>query len=285
MVIGSGGGTDVQTALHWGAGEVTAIEINSSTIKAVKGPFAAPLQWPLDKRVALVNEDGRSFVKRVSKQYDVIQLSGVDTLTLNATGALNMVEEYLYTVEAFEDYLSVLKEDGVLAVIRFNVEYIRLVALATEALLRQGITDPQNHIAIFQQSILSSIIVSKSKFTDSQIASIIAVTSRTAPNRVHIPLYEGFDLYLNNPITLIYLPGHRTAPEIKFFFDTVATSATGRQKQFRAKGVTDDKPFFMFSGLLSTRIEDLPLKIRNNLALFKQFWVATILFALVCWCP
>ena len=67
--------------------------------------MASFLKWPLSDKVTLVHEDGRSFMKNTKDQYDVIQLTGIDTLTINATGAFNMVEESLYTIEAFEDFI------------------------------------------------------------------------------------------------------------------------------------------------------------------------------------
>jgi len=90
LVIGAGGGIDVDAALHWNAGHVTAVEINSSTVRAVQGPYASFLHWPeLKNRVRVVHADGRSFVKGTSEKFDVIQLSGVDTMTVYATGSIN----------------------------------------------------------------------------------------------------------------------------------------------------------------------------------------------------
>jgi spermidine synthase len=279
VVIGTGGGTDVQTALHWGANKITGIEINSSTIKAVTGPYASFLGWPLSEKVRLVHEDGRSFIKNTKERYDVIQLSGVDTLTVNASGALNMVEESLYTLEAFEDYIKALKPDGVLAVVRFLADDIRLSAIAAEALLRQGITEPQNHIACFRQGITASILVSRSKFTEMQLNSIERLAARTTPNNVSIPPYEVFDFRLNYPVNIIYLPSRITQPEYKTYFDAVNSGLQGRHLEFKKKAVpTDDNPFFMFMGFLGK----MGPPAKNNFTLFTRFWIATVFLALVC---
>jgi spermidine synthase len=281
LIIGTGGGADVQTALHWGAGNVTAVEINSTTISAVKGQYASFLMWPLSDRVSIVHEDGRSFVKHTMERFDVIQLTGVDTLTVNATGALNMVEEYLYTVEAFEDYIRVLKPNGVLAIVRFLSTDIRLAAIATEALFRLGITDPQDHIVAFRQGITAAILVSKSKFTKAQLDTISTIADRTVPNNVFIPPYEAFDFHLNWPISLVYVPGRIDSASYKSYFDTVNSGPAGRKKEFKQNIVpTDNKPFFMFMGFLSGRM-DIP-KMKSNFQLFKGFWFSTVLFALVC---
>jgi spermidine synthase len=281
VVIGTGGGADIQTALHWGAKKIIGVEINSTTIKAVTGPYASFLGWPLSEKVRLVHEDGRSFIKNTRERFDVIQLSGVDTLTVNATGALNMVEESLYTIEAFEDYISALKPDGALGIIRFHADDIRLSAIAAEALLRLGITtEPHNHIASFRQGFLASIIVSRSKFTEMQLNSIERLAKRTTPNNISIPPYEVFDFLLNNPVSIKYLPNRITSPEYKSYFDAINSGQQGRSLEFNKKAIpTDDNPFFMFMGFLAGNME-LPLK--NNFALFKRFWIATVFLALVC---
>ena len=200
VVIGPGGGKDVQTALHWGAGKITAVEINSTSISAVTGPYASFLKWPLSDKVTLVHEDGRSFMKNTKEQYDVIQLTGIDTLTINATGAFNMVEESLYTIEAFEDFIKALKPDGVLAVVRFLETDLRYSTVAAEALLRQGVTDPQYHIATFRQGLMAVIVVSKSRFTDQQLNALHHIGDRTTPNNVSIPPYEVFNFRVNAPV-------------------------------------------------------------------------------------
>ena len=279
LVIGTGGGTDVQTALHWGARNITAVEINSSTIGLVKKQYGEFLKWPLSEKVSIIHEDGRSFVKHTQQRYDVIQLTGVDTLTVNATGALNMVEEYLYTVEAFEDYLSVLKPDGVLAIIRPFANDIRLMAIATEALLRQGVTEPQDHIATCRQGNSALILVSRNKLTNSQIDAISTLGERKEPNRVFIPPYETFNLRLNQPFKFIYLPGRLDRSGYKAYFDSVTSDAVERQNQLELKAIsTDDRPFFMLLGA----IKGHTVSASKRLLLFKQFFLATVVFALVC---
>ena len=58
-------------------------------------------------------------------------MTGVDTLAAQSTGAYVLAESYLYTVEAFEDYLAHLADDGLLSIVvgdvapdrRFNFRY------------------------------------------------------------------------------------------------------------------------------------------------------------------
>ena len=88
--------------------------------------------------VRIVIEDGRSFIRRSPEKYQVIQATLVDTWASTAAGAFALSENNLYTVEAFEDYLRHLTDDGVLAFTRWGFEppreSLRLVSLAIAAL-------------------------------------------------------------------------------------------------------------------------------------------------------
>ena len=279
LVIGTGGGIDVQAALHWGASDVTAVEINTTTIGALEGPYAQFLGWPKSQRASIVHADGRSFIKSPGKAFDVIQMSGVDTLTVYATGAFNMVEEYLYTVEAFEDYLRALKPGGVLGIVRFGAEHLRLTAIAAEALRRAGIDDPRNCIAAFKQSTTATILVKKDGFDANELDLLAAAGARKQTNGVSIPAYEMFGLYLNKPINIFYLPGRRTTPKFEALFRGMKEGDLSRVFPDDEIAIpTDDNPFFMLSGWIQGAAQT---PIRNNVKLLKSFWLATIVLALV----
>ena len=280
VVIGPGGGKDVQTALHWGARRITAVEINSTSMSAITGPFASFLKWPLSDKVMLVHEDGRSFMKNTQDRYDVIQLTGIDTLTINATGAFNMVEESLFTVEAFEDFIKALKPDGVFAVVRFLATDLRYTTVAAEALLRQGVTEPQYHIAAFRQGLMAAIVVSKSRFTEQQLNALHRIGERTTPNNVSIPPYEVFSFRVNAPVVIKYLPDRVANPEYTALFDTMNAGSDKRQEILKKAAIaTDDKPFDIIMGFLYGTIN---LPIQSKFKLFKQFWIGIVILAFIC---
>src|SRR6185369_10037345 len=80
LVIGVGGATDVLIALSQGATHVTAVELNPVNAHVVRDLYADEIGHILDDpRVSFVVDEGRNYVARDRNQYDVIQLSGVDT--------------------------------------------------------------------------------------------------------------------------------------------------------------------------------------------------------------
>ena len=125
LVIGTGGGVDVMAARVFGAENIDGAEINAVTVDLMNGPFAEYAQWPKWKNVTNYNAEGRRFAHLSDKKYDVIIMSGVDTLTALSSGAYVLSENYLYTVEAIRDYLNALKPDGMMVIYRWFFRYPR----------------------------------------------------------------------------------------------------------------------------------------------------------------
>jgi hypothetical protein len=157
LIIGPGGGEDVSRALASGSRDVTGVEINpiiASTI--MQGRFAGYSQGIyLRPEVHIFVEDGRSFVRRSHEKYQVLQATLVDTWASTAAGAFALSENSLYTVEAFQDYLSHLTDDGIVAFSRWGFEppreSLRLISLAMEALERLGEREPWRHVIVARE--------------------------------------------------------------------------------------------------------------------------------------
>ncbi len=283
LVLGCGGGMDVQSALHWNAKHVTAIEINASTVRAVTGPYAPFLGWPqLKDRVRVLHDDGRSFVKATSERFDVIQMTGVDTITVYATGSINMNEDSLYTVDAFEDYLSVLEPDGVYAVLRVGKDYIRLTAIATEALLRLGVKDPGKNIVAFRQDGSSGVLVKRQPFKKAELDSLEQFTKRKQPTKISMPHFDQYRFRIDLPMELLYTPGRKVSRSFGKFFNVARTQPSRLKDIYTATSVvvpTDDNPYYMLGQLLAAKKH--PGKFKENFEVMQTFWIAIISLAII----
>jgi SAM-dependent methyltransferase len=155
LVIGVGGGIDLQIAKTYGAARVTGVEINPVMLDLLRQHYP-DFTGKLHEQpgVTLVQEEGRAFLRASTARYDVIQLSGVDTFTALSHGAQSVAEAYLYTLEAFEDYLDHLRPDGCLSMSRLILprprETLRLAYTAAEALARRGVKRPGEQIFILR---------------------------------------------------------------------------------------------------------------------------------------
>jgi hypothetical protein len=186
LVIGVGGGTDIVNAIKNRAEHVTGIELDPHTIDLVAtthADFAGHIYQRPD--VTMIAGEGRSTVRHSGAKYDLIQLSGVDTLAALSTGAYVLAENYLYTVEATGEFLDHLTPDGMLSMIfadyapsvGFPRHSMRQLALFTEALRRRGIENAAEHITIIASSEGApqvSMLVRLTPFTPEEVQRLAA---------------------------------------------------------------------------------------------------------------
>jgi SAM-dependent methyltransferase len=128
LIIGPGGGPDVVAALASGSKKVTAVEMNPLMLKFVRsyGARAGNLYDRPD--VETIQSEGRNFISRTDRKFDVILLGFVDSWASVASGGLSLSENYLYTTEAVRAYYDHLKPDGVLVILRWEMDIPRLVS-------------------------------------------------------------------------------------------------------------------------------------------------------------
>jgi predicted membrane-bound spermidine synthase len=187
LIIGSGGGEDVLIALAGGSKKVTAVEINPLIISTAKQFGNSTGNLYERNEVDLFVDDGRRFISSSSSKYDMIVIKLVDSWAAQLAGGYALSENYLYTVEAFREYLHHLDEDnGMLVMVRWNFELPRLMPLIAESLrqekkegskedISQQILVVEDRPGLYftsnnQQTIYPVVLIIKnSPFTDSEI--------------------------------------------------------------------------------------------------------------------
>src|SRR3712207_2133583 len=112
---------DVLFALASGAEQVTAVEEQALVITTVRDAyreFTGGLYT--DPRVSVANQSGRVFARGLAPgSFDVVTVALTDPHRPVTSGAYSLTENYVYTVEAFGDYLRALDDDGLLVVTRW----------------------------------------------------------------------------------------------------------------------------------------------------------------------
>src|ERR687894_2027779 len=139
LVIGSGGGEDIVVGLSDGVDNVTAVELNPLVVSAVKRFDSESGNIYRNNNVELIIDDGRRFISSSSEKYDVIVLKLVDSWAAQLAGGYALSENYLYTVEAFQQYLGHLDKDngGMLVMTRWNFELPRLMPLIVDSIVKE----------------------------------------------------------------------------------------------------------------------------------------------------
>ncbi len=250
LVIGPGGGRDLLSALVFGATRVDGVEINPIIARDVMldrfrdysgGIYANPA-------VTIHVDDGRSFVRRSTAKYDVIQASLVDTWAATAAGAYTLTENSLYTSEAFGEYLDHLSDDGMLTITRWVFDGLRLVSLAQEAAEARGL-DPAQHLAIVRFDRVATFILKKSPFSPADVARLREVSDRLGFSILYAP-------GLPAPAAAVDAPEMQrtgTSPD-----DYRRLILASNREQFLEDypldiaATTDDRPFFFHT----TRLRD-----------------------------
>jgi Spermine/spermidine synthase domain len=117
LVIGAGTGNDVAVALAQQALHVDAVEIDPALRRL--GETYHPDHPYQDPRVTVHVNDGRAFLERTGKRYDLIVLALTDSLTVVGGQSALRLENYLFTTEAMERTRERLKPDGTFAMYNF----------------------------------------------------------------------------------------------------------------------------------------------------------------------
>src|ERR1700690_908369 len=185
-IIGPGGGVDVLRAVGSGSPSVTGIEINPIIANTIMRGRYADYTFHLYQipEVHIHVTDGRSFVRNARQQFDVVQMTLVDTWASTAAGAFALSENNLYTVEAFREYFEHLNPDGMIAITRWEFreprEALRVVAEAMEALHRLGVADPARNFIVASQGLPNEdgipvvVLAKKTAFTPEEEAAVQA---------------------------------------------------------------------------------------------------------------
>lgn len=274
LKIGVGGGLDILLGRLYSAETITAIELNPSIVELLTGPYANYTgRLAEHPGTELIVAEGRSFLTRTDRTYDIIQGIGLDNLAALSGGAYVLAESYIYTVESLEQSLGALTPDGVFSWTRdVNApprEMLRLTGLAAEALRRMGVSDPGAHIAIVanESAQNATLLVSRSPFRAEQLATLRAWAAEN-----NFALLQDPFVRLDNTFT------HYLYAEDPRAFEQVYT--------FHIFPVTDDNPFFYnyfkwgnlhFSDAYEGRLNRFPI---GNLILLTLFTMALATAAL-----
>jgi hypothetical protein len=209
VVVGTGGGRDVLSALVFNQRQVTGVEINESIIDLVNrrfGDFTGHLDR--DPRVRFVNDEARSYITRLNDRVDLIQISLIDTWAATASGAFVLTENSLYTTNAWRTFLDHLAPRGILSVSRWYYadrpgEVYRLATLASTVLMQRGVTRPGDHYAIVRARPgaiggpdgVGTMLLSRDPLSAEDLDALEAVAARLQFEIVQSPRHSADDTF------------------------------------------------------------------------------------------
>jgi hypothetical protein len=253
LVIGPGGGRDLLSALVFGARQVDGVEINPIIARDVMlgafrdysgGIYAHP-------RVRSHVDDGRSFVRRSTERYDIVQASLVDTWAATAAGAYTLTENSLYTSEAFGEYLDHLSDEGYVTITRWVFDGLRLVSLAQEACAARGLNAAQ-HLAIVRHDRVATFLLKKTPFTAPDVAKLERVSKDLGFTLLYAPGIEP-PLVVEEPVEM-----QRTgtsAADYRRLILAPDREAFYASYPLDVRPTSDDRPFFFHTTRLRNQFQ------------------------------
>jgi hypothetical protein len=194
-----------------------------------------------DPRVTIHLDDGRSFVHKTTRKYDLVVYALVDSLVLHSGYSSLRLESFLFTEQALRDVKSVLKPDGVFAM--YNHFRQGWVVGRLDRMGRKVFgTEPVVISLPYQEAITSA--TSQAKYIT---FVLVGNTEATAVDRVRRTLNERSAFWVNtrpvhNRAVNGYgpsppeVPGGATAPWQKIGLASIDTRGSGFTP-------TDDWPF------------------------------------------
>jgi hypothetical protein len=184
--------------------------------------------------VTLVHDEGRAYLTRSREQFDVLQMSLVDTWAATGAGAFTLSENGLYTREAWHIFLDRLTPTGVISVSRWfsqgqASETSRLIALAVAALIDRGAAAPLQHMALVARGNVATLMVSPTPLSAADLDAIDAACAARGFTVLASSRVPAADARLNAILASTSSEG----------LELAATDAT-----FDYQPPTDARPFF-----------------------------------------
>lgn len=254
-IIGVGGGRDVLTAHYFGATDITALDINNLQISLLSElePFKSYANISDIDGVKLIHSEARSWFASQHENFDLVQMSLIDTWAATGAGAFALSENGLYTTDAWKVFLDDLRDNGILTVSRWYIpeaasETERLLALAVQSLFELGAENPREHIFLARGGRIATLVLGKSPFTTEQREALISHTEQS-----------GFDIMI--------APGRES--NTAMFNKIVGVDSPAALQVLTAKNVldisppSDIRPFFFNQARLNKPLEVIEM-ITNN---------------------
>ncbi len=257
LIIGTGGGRDLLAAAAFEQKTILGIELNPLMREIVQeryGDYSGrPYTLP---NTHVVVDEARSRLHQIDREFGIIQLSLIDTFSLNAAGGFVFSENNLYTRQAFQQYYRHLTDDGILSITRYFVEQYPVEILKTLNLMRaawaaEGVASIEDRVLVLRVGMSCTVLVKKTKYSDEELALVDAMVKE-------------------NGFRVLYGPGrwvgHQEVVDVIRAPDPEAFAAA---YPYRIEAPTDDRPFFF--SFLRDRLEAVPT-LQEDPFQFLRLW-------------
>jgi spermidine synthase len=236
LIIGAAAGQETKAALVFNAKSVDAIEMVRAVVDISSNEYSNYIgDIYQDPRVNLLVGEGRTFLRSTNKKYDIIQIFSNHTSSSMAAGEGAVGTNYLQTVEAYVEYFSSLKDDGILH-INHHI-YPRMITTAAAAWKSMGRNNFRDHVIVYERPISDNIplvMFKMTPWTDAEVTTLNQFMLKPGEDRR--------DTYS--------LSEDPRDPRASFLSDEIYSGVLSDSLvdtiPFNIFAATDDRPFFNF---------------------------------------
>jgi hypothetical protein len=275
LILGAGGGSGGLQALYHDSKNIDAVELNPQFARLVTedyADFAGHLyQLP---GVSLHVAEARSFANGSPGNYDLIQVSLLDSFSASASGQHALSENHLYTIEALSELLQKLAKDGMLSITRWIKlpprDTLKLFATGVAALNSNGVDAPGQQLIMIRGWQTSTLLI-KNGAVNAQ--DIERVREFCKARSFDVAYYPGISPEETNRYNRL-----REA-----WFHDASQALLGEQSErfldnykFNLRPSTDDQPYFFHFFKWRTLTEILQLRERGGAPLADAGYLVLI---------
>jgi hypothetical protein len=263
LILGAGGGVDVLQGLYHHATDIDAVELNPQFARLVTtdyADFAGHLYQ--EPGVTLHIAEARSFATSSTGNYDLIQVSLLDSFSASASGQYALSENHLYTTEAVAEFLQKLSQDGFLSITRWIKlpprDTLKLFATGIAALRASGVTDPGQQLILIRGWQTSTLLLKNGAVSAQDLERVRAFC---AARSFDVAYYPGISRGESNRYNRLRDP----------WFHDAAEALLGDEPErflddykFNLRPASDDQPYFFHFFKWRTLPEVMQLRERGG---------------------
>jgi MFS family permease len=157
LVLLQGGGTAIPCVQASKIEDITVVIENPPLADIVSQHYGFPV----------ISQPPRAFLSQSLRHFDIIHVENWGT---SIPGSTALDQNYLFTIDAFRQYLAHLTSDGLVIISRRLLlpptDSLRLWGGAYEGLKMSGARNPANHLAVIRNWDTFTLLVSKQPFWD-----------------------------------------------------------------------------------------------------------------------
>jgi spermidine synthase len=283
LVLGAGTGNDVLQASYHQVPKIDAVELNYQLADLLVNKYA-DFSGDIYHQpgITLHIDEARGFINRTRDKFDVIQIALLDSYSASTAGLYALSENYIYTKEAIQEYLSRLTSEGYLSITRWIKlpprDALKLVSTVIEALRDLDENNPEQRIMLIRHWQTSTLLVKNSVISAEEIDRLRKFSTERLFDTAY---YPGIDESTVNRFNILRQADYYQATRKLLGH---SSEQFVEQYKFDIRPATDNQPYFFNFFKWAVLPDILDLKDRGGMPLAEWGYmvlVATLVQAVI----